>query len=56
MTQQRGQWQPLAVQAEGIATWHPSYVLRTRGGDARERAYAELVKDLRQVAARLAAG
>ena len=56
MTQQRGQWQPLAAQAEGIATWHPSYVLRTRGGDARERAYAELVKDLRQVAARLAAG
>lgn len=55
ITRQRGQWLPLTADAVGIATWHPSYVLRARGDEARERSYAELVGDLRLVAARLAA-
>ena len=54
ITRQRGQWVPLTAEAAGIATWHPSYVLRARGDEARERAYAQLVEDLRLVAARLA--
>lgn len=56
ITQQRGQWLPLAAGAQGIATWHPSYVLRARDDESRERIYAELAHDLRLVAARLAAG
>ncbi|AOJ17345.1 UdgX family uracil-DNA binding protein [Burkholderia vietnamiensis] len=36
-----------------VATYHPSYVLRTRGADSRERAYRTLVDALR-TAARLA--
>lgn len=55
MTRQRGQWLPLSAVAEGLSTWHPSYVLRARDDAARERAYAELVADLRLVTARLAA-
>jgi DNA polymerase len=55
MTRQRGQWLPLSATAEGLSTWHPSYVLRARDEAARERAYAELVADLRMVVARLAA-
>ncbi|MGN7981858.1 UdgX family uracil-DNA binding protein [Burkholderia sp. 22313] len=38
-----------------VATYHPSYVLRTRGADARERAYRTLVDALR-TAQRLANG
>ncbi|WP_269508947.1 UdgX family uracil-DNA binding protein [Burkholderia sp. IMCC1007] len=38
-----------------VATYHPSYVLRTRGADSRERAYRTLVDALR-TAARLARG
>ena len=56
ITQQRGQWLPLAAGAQSIATWHPSYVLRARDDESRERLYAELAEDLRLVAARLAAG
>ncbi|SMG00701.1 UdgX family uracil-DNA binding protein [Burkholderia singularis] len=48
---------PIPVQTgEGylvVATYHPSYVLRTRGADSRERAYRVLVDALR-TAARLA--
>lgn len=55
MTRQRGQWLPLSATAQGLSTWHPSYVLRARDDAARERAYAELVADLRLVAAQLAA-
>ena len=56
ITRQRGRWLPLSADAAGIATWHPSFVLRARDAQARERTYAELVADLRLVAARLAAG
>ncbi|QTD94512.1 UdgX family uracil-DNA binding protein [Burkholderia anthina] len=38
-----------------VATYHPSYVLRTRGADSREHAYRTLVDALR-TAARLASG
>ncbi|MDS0857734.1 UdgX family uracil-DNA binding protein [Burkholderia pseudomultivorans] len=38
-----------------VATWHPSYVLRTRGADSREQAYQTLVDALR-TASRLARG
>ncbi|RQS14803.1 UdgX family uracil-DNA binding protein [Burkholderia sp. Bp8998] len=38
-----------------VATYHPSYVLRTRGADSREQAYRTLVDALR-TAARLAGG
>lgn len=55
MTRQRGQWLPLSATAQGISTWHPSYVLRARDESSRQRAYAELVADLRLVAAQLAA-
>ncbi|HHT8960302.1 TPA: uracil-DNA glycosylase family protein, partial [Burkholderia cenocepacia] len=36
-----------------VATYHPSYVLRTRGADSREHAYRTLVDALR-TASRLA--
>ncbi|MFC4726987.1 UdgX family uracil-DNA binding protein [Coralloluteibacterium thermophilus] len=48
LTAQRGQWQPLAG-AQGMATWHPSAVLRAPG----ERR-AALRDDLREDLARLA--
>ena len=54
MTRERGQWLPLSATAQGISTWHPSYVLRARDAASRERLYAELVADLRLVAAHLA--
>ena len=38
-----------------VATYHPSYVLRTRGADSREQAYRTLVDALR-TASRLARG
>ncbi|RQR80150.1 uracil-DNA glycosylase [Burkholderia sp. Bp9012] len=38
-----------------VATYHPSYVLRTRGADSREHAYRTLVDALR-TASRLARG
>ncbi|MGC2947222.1 UdgX family uracil-DNA binding protein [Burkholderia ambifaria] len=38
-----------------VATYHPSYVLRTRGADSREQAYRMLVDALR-TASRLARG
>ena len=54
MTRERGQWLPLSATAQGISTWHPSYVLRAPDAASRERLYAELVADLRLVAAHLA--
>jgi hypothetical protein len=36
-----------------MATVHPSSILRADPGAPQERAYAELVADLRKVAARL---
>ncbi|EIL99288.1 uracil-DNA glycosylase [Rhodanobacter thiooxydans] len=52
---ERGRWRELGPQARGLATWHPSAVLRTPREARRHEAYAELVTDLRAVAAALAA-
>jgi uracil-DNA glycosylase len=49
VTRERGQWRGLAGDVQGIASWHPSAVLRMPG-DRREEGYAELVEDLGKVA------
>lgn len=51
---QRGQWRDLDPQARGLATWHPSAVLRMPHEERRREAYLELVADLHQVALALA--
>ncbi|MGR4865625.1 UdgX family uracil-DNA binding protein [Caulobacter sp. LARHSG274] len=43
----RGQRQALAGEAVGLVSWHPSFMLRMPDPDAKARAYAELVDDLR---------
>jgi uracil-DNA glycosylase len=54
ITTQRGQWRDMDEGVRGFATWHPSAVLRMPRADRRDAAYAELVTDLRKVAAALA--
>ena len=49
VTRERGQWRELAGGARGLASWHPSAVLRMPG-DRREAGYRELVEDLAEVA------
>lgn len=49
VTREHGQWQPLANGVQGIASWHPSAILRMPG-DQREIGYRELVVDLQKVA------
>jgi DNA polymerase len=44
----RGQPLQLADQAQGLVTYHPSFLLRVPDEATRARAYAELVDDLRQ--------
>jgi len=44
----RGQHQALDGDAQGLISWHPSFMLRIPDHDARDRAYAELVEDLKQ--------
>jgi probable DNA metabolism protein len=44
----RSQPQALDGKAQGLVSWHPSYLLRVPDPDAKDRAYAELVADLRQ--------
>ena len=51
LLRERGRWQVTAGGGRGFATTHPAYVLRQRGEAERERAYAELVRDLRLLAA-----
>jgi DNA polymerase len=51
---QHGQWRDLGTQAHGLATWHPSSVLRMPHRERRHQAYAELVADLHEVAIALA--
>lgn len=51
---ERGQWRELG-DARGLATWHPSAVLRMPQEERRHQAYAELVDDLHRVALALAA-
>lgn len=43
----RGQAFQLEDQAQGVVTWHPSYLLRVPDAEAKARAYAEFVQDLR---------
>jgi DNA polymerase len=49
ITQGRGQWRDLGEHAHGMATWHPSAILRAPG-DRRGMMYRELVEDLRSIA------
>lgn len=51
ITRERGAWRPLGEGVRGLATWHPSAVLRMPEEDRRHRAFDELVADLRAVAA-----
>ena len=51
ITRERGQWRELGEGARGIATWHPSALLRMASDpQAREVAWDQLVEDLRKVA------
>lgn len=43
----RGKALQLPDQAQGMVTYHPSFLLRAPDAEARARAYAELVEDLR---------
>lgn len=46
LMKQRGEWQLLEDGTRGFATVHPSWVLRQRGSEERERAYRGFVADL----------
>lgn len=52
LTMQHGQWMSLPGGATGMATWHPSAILRSPDAAGREQRYRELVADLRRFAAR----
>lgn len=54
ITRERGEWRVLGEDVRGMATWHPSAVLRMPRADQRHQAYTELVTDLRDVVAVLA--
>ena len=54
LSTQRGQWRGMGTQARGLATWHPSAVLRMPHAERRHRVYLELVADLHEVALALA--
>jgi DNA polymerase len=49
ITQGRGQWRDLDERTQGMATWHPSAILRAPD-DRRGMMYRELVEDLRSIA------
>jgi DNA polymerase len=51
ITRGRGQWRDLGEHAHGMATWHPSAILRAPD-DRRGMMYRELVEDLRSIAQR----
>lgn len=46
LMKQRGQWQALPDGRTGFATVHPSWILRQRGSEERERAFRGFVADL----------
>jgi DNA polymerase len=50
LTRERGEWRALSEYAVGMATWHPSAILR--GRDRKDAMYRQLVEDLRSVAKR----
>ncbi len=43
----RGRRQALDGDTQGLVSWHPSYMLRIPDQEAKDRAYAELVEDLK---------
>ncbi|HEX5953645.1 MAG TPA: UdgX family uracil-DNA binding protein [Rhodanobacteraceae bacterium] len=47
LTRERGEWRALGEHAVGMATWHPSAILR--GRDRSQAMYRQLVGDLRTV-------
>ena len=53
ITRERGVGRPLGEGTQGLATWHPSAVLRMPEEEKRHQAFAELVADLRSVAGAL---
>ena len=55
ITRQRGEWRYIGPRARGLATWHPSAVLRMPYEERRHEAYVELVADLRELALALTA-
>jgi len=50
LTRERGEWRALSEYAVGMATWHPSAILR--GRDRKDAIYRQLVEDFRSVAKR----
>ena len=54
LTRERGEWRVLGGHAVGMATWHPSAILRAR--DRSEAMYRQLVADLRTVKERSTSG
>ena len=56
VTQQHGQWVEWPYEPLATATVHPSSILRAPDADARAKAYAGFVADLRIVAERLSGG
>ncbi len=50
LTREHGEWRTLSEHAVGMATWHPSAILR--GRDRRDAMYRQLVEDLRSAAER----
>jgi DNA polymerase len=50
LSRERGEWRVLSEHAAGMATWHPSAILR--GRDRKDAMYRQLVEDLRAVAKR----
>jgi uracil-DNA glycosylase len=50
ITRERGEWRELGKDVRGIATWHPSALLRMPDAQSREAALQQLIDDLRKVA------
>jgi DNA polymerase len=53
ITRERGRWRRLGADSEGLATWHPSAILRAPD-EKRARVYRQLVHDLSEIARRTA--
>ena len=51
LTRERGEWRVLSEHAVGMATWHPSAILR--GRDRKDAMYRQLVEDLSSITSRM---
>jgi DNA polymerase len=51
LTRERGEWRVLSEHAVGMATWHPSAILR--GRDRKDAMYRQLVEDLGSITSRM---